>query len=97
MLPIVACMVAVVFAFANSAFNVDESKQTTYYWYRLNAAGQIPAGSVQFGGVKQTTTHADANDGCDGTSALDCLRGFSAPITTFPSTATGEARTKKTN
>lgn len=97
MFPIFACLLAVGFAFATSAFKAEDSKQASYYWYRVNAAGQIPAGSAQFGGAKQTITHADTNDGCDGTSALDCLRGFSNQVTSFPSSAMGDVRTKKTN
>lgn len=83
-------------AMLSSAYTTEKSspKQTTYFWYRVNASGQIPAGSLQFSGTKRTQSYADANDMCEGTNQ-DCLRGFETALSSFPSSEAGEEVTLK--
>jgi hypothetical protein len=79
-----------------TAFSVNLKKEPastnldTFYWYAVTYNASHPDGAVlssadsRFSGVEQTQTYADSNDGCSGT-AKDCLRGFSSPLSSFPS------------
>jgi len=88
-------IIAAVMAIAFSSFAAENSKPTDdmYYFYVVDANGEIPANSsVQFGG-QVTLGFADANDGCSG-SSKDCLRGFTTPPT-LPTSISGDVQTKK--
>lgn len=78
----------------HSSFKVEtrERFQTSYYWYRVNSAGQMDASSMQFSGIPQTKAYAEVYDGCYG-AGRDCLRGFLIPLVNFPSSAQGNEKT----
>lgn len=96
---IAALAIGLVLSVGTTAFKATASNNPndpTYYWYRVNASGEIVNGSIQFSGAMKTVTYADANDGCSGTPA-DCLRGFSSPIPSgnFPTDDAGDVQTHK--
>lgn len=75
----------------------DQSLDPTYYWYKVNAAGQMVAGSEAYGGAPTTEDQAHENLPCTEGNVSDCVRGFTTQIVTFPSTAPGTVSIKKNN
>lgn len=88
-------IIAAVMAIGFSSFTGENSKatDTEYYFYVVDANGEIPAGSSVKFGSPVTLGFADANDGCAGT-AKDCLRGFITPPT-LPTNMSGDVQTRK--
>jgi len=74
-----------------------KKQDPVYYWYTVNDSGEIVAGSQAYGGVTRTAAYATTNLPCDPGEDADCVRGFNNPISSFPTTATGITRVKKSN
>ncbi len=89
--------VAALIIVAISAFTIQSQKpaSATYYWYEVDATGQIQSGSEAYSGQKVDMQHANDNLPCPVGSTTDCVRGFSAPLTSFPSSAAGEVSIQK--
>lgn len=99
-------LVAIILAAGLSAFAIHsnkvqhQSELASLYWYEVTYDEDFPegvimnSGDVRFGGVGQTESYADANDGCSGTTK-HCLRGFAAPLSSFPSTDAPTSATTK--
>ncbi len=97
---------AIIMAAGLTAFAITSNKVqgqpelTNLYWYEVTYDEDFPDGVImsstaeRFGGVSQTQSYADANDGCIGT-VKHCLRGFASPLPSFPSTATPADATTK--
>ena len=62
-------------------------------WY--DATGQIQSGSEAYSGQKVDEEQANENLPCPAGNTTDCVRGFSAPLTSFPSSSAGEVSIKK--
>ena len=70
---------------ANSA-----TKTTLFYWYNVDASGNIVTGSEAFLGTQRNVSYATSNLPCTPGADADCIRGFSSPITIFPTSAVGD-------
>ena len=86
-------VVALVAAVATSSLMNKAGAKTRsgmYYWYSVNASGQIVSGSQEFGGVQKSVSYAETNLPCPAGTDADCIRGFNSQITSFPTSATGD-------
>ncbi|MCW3118107.1 MAG: hypothetical protein JWM28_2189 [Chitinophagaceae bacterium] len=92
---------AVVIALGASAFTAPrhavKHQTAVYYWYKVNAANQIPSGSEAYSGDQVTPDDAETMLPCVSGTHLDCVRGFTNQITTFPSSAPGDTPALKKN
>ncbi len=77
-------------AFVNAKPAAHPKATVNYHWYLVNASGQIVSGSQQFGGTARDVSYAENNLPCQAGSDADCIRGFVQPITSFPTSATGD-------
>jgi hypothetical protein len=84
---LVIVLVIVGSAFAKSS---QDTKDNLYYWYEVDASGNIVTGSQAFMGVQKDVTYATSHLPCPAGEDADCIRGFTNPITTFPSSAQGD-------
>lgn len=103
-IPFFSLMLVISLTITNSSFTEvnDSEDQTTYYWYRVTYVGSSGSISspadIEFSGAPMTLAHADLNDGCSG-SGRDCLRGFTAQLSTdpddYPISTPGDQKTTK--
>jgi hypothetical protein len=82
----------IVLVIAGSAFarNSGNTDTTQYYWYQVDASGNIVSGSQAFMGAQETVSYATSHLPCPAGEDADCIRGFTSPITTFPTKAVGD-------
>lgn len=79
-------------AFTSKGHLVNKHKNlSTYYWYSVNSSGQIVAGSQAYSGAKVDAAYAEDNLPCTPGNDADCVRGFNTQITSFPTSAHGDA------
>ncbi|HEY5461823.1 MAG TPA: hypothetical protein VIJ95_01085 [Hanamia sp.] len=83
--------IVILLAIVGSAFikNNHNTKDNLYYWYQVDASGNIVTGSQAFMGVQEDVSYATTHLPCTPGKDADCIRGFTNPITTFPTNATG--------
>ena len=84
---IVVVLVIVGSAFARSNGNTNDN---LYYWYQVDASGNIVSGSQAFMGAQETVSFATSHLPCPAGEDADCIRGFTNPITSFPTKAEGD-------
>lgn len=84
---LVIVLVVVGSAFAKGNHN---TKDNLYYWYEVDASGNIVTGSQAFMGAQETVSFATSHLPCPAGEDADCIRGFTNPITSFPTKAEGD-------
>lgn len=84
---LVIVLVIVGSAFASINHKTNDN---LYYWYQVDASGNIISGSQAFMGVQETVSYATSNLPCPAGEDADCIRGFTNPITSFPTSAKGD-------
>ena len=84
-------IIAVIIIVVASAFvkSNNHSKNPVYYWYMVDASGNVVSGSAVFAGLTKTVSYAMFHLPCPSGSTSDCIRGFIS-IPTFPTGAPGD-------
>lgn len=94
-LPVLAFAIAI---FA-SAFTVPKKapqKLTSLYWYRVTYDVDHPDGAILGSSAFYVQSEkASVTSPCSSGSTVDCLRGFSSQISTFPEEASGSDQIMK--
>jgi hypothetical protein len=90
---------AIVLLLVGSAFAGKPEASTTntqLYWYEVTYDSQNPNGIIQSqSDFVGQDTRANVSSYCDPGNTIDCLRGFSAPLMSFPANAQGIDQVKK--
>jgi hypothetical protein len=94
-LPVLAFAVAIL----ASAFTMQKKnaqKLNPLYWYEVTYDQDHPNGVIMSSGDLLTQDEkANVTSPCPSGASLDCLRGFSSQITSFPSSSSGIDQIKK--
>jgi hypothetical protein len=100
-------VVAVLLAVAASAFTLTTTKATVktnhkhapdLYWYEVTYDATHPSGDIPSSSAFYVQAEKDqVTSPCDAGTVKDCLRGFTAPLTSFPNNSAGTDQIKKPN
>lgn len=89
-------LLALVLALAASAFTARPSSanaapENVLYWYTVTYDQQHPNGIIESSDdLVAQDEKSNVTGLCPGGSAIDCLRGFTQPLSTFPSEAAAQ-------